>query len=115
MAQRTPLPLDATLRSVAPTLQNREAFIAEAYKVIDRHERERGPVVLRIGVSVGAQGNRPNCRIDNAETSELVAVIDGNNHQPWTGDVISFSNEWSSKGMPQADVRDLRDEVQSRG
>ncbi len=115
MAEHIPLPPDATLRSVVPTLDNKVRFIADAYAVINRYERERGPAVLRLGVSTASKGKRPNYRIDHAATGELVAVIDGSNHQPWSGEDINLSGAWSTKGMSHAEVGILLLEVRKGG
>ena len=114
MTQHVPLARDATLSTVAVTLHDKVQFIADAYAVMRRHEREHGPVVLRIGVSPGSKGKRPNYRIDCAKTGDYLVVIDGNNHRSWTG-TISLSSDWSDGHMTCSQVGDLLLEVRNEG
>ena len=111
MADHTPLPEDATLRSLGATLDDKRDFVSRAYKVINDYQKQHGPVVLRVGTSRYSKGKRPNYRIDDGVTGELIAVIDGNNHQPWTGDEINLSGAWSKAAMNHAEVRQLSKEL----
>lgn len=115
MASHTPLEADATLRSVLSTLDDEVNFVPDAYAVIHRYNRQHGPVVLRLGVSRLSKGKRPNYRIDDAKTGNLVAVIDGNNHQPWTGEEINLTGAWSTAAMSHAEVQELLAEVREKG
>ena len=115
MAGHIPLEADATLRSVLGTLDDKINFIPDAYAVINRYNRQHGPVVLRLGVSRLSKGKRPNYRIDDAQTGNLVAVIDGNSHQPWTGDEINLTGAWSTAAMTHAEVQELLGEVRGLG
>jgi hypothetical protein len=72
MAAHTLLPTVATLRSIAMKLEDKFSFVPAAFAVINRYERERGSVVLRLGVSKASKGKRPNYRIDDAKTCALV-------------------------------------------
>ena len=114
MAEHVRLKADATLRSVVPTLDGKTNFIANAYAVINRYNRVHGPVVLRLGVSQISKGKRPNYRIDDAKTGDLVAVMDGSNHQPWTGEAINLSDDWSTAAMTHAEVKELLGEVRQQ-
>jgi len=109
--KHTPLPLNATLRSVVATLDEPSSFVSRAYAVINRHEREHGPVVLRIGVSRVSRGRRPNYRIDDARTELPIAYIDGNTHLPWPEGTSSPAGDWSTGAMTHAEVRDLLNEL----
>ena len=118
MPAHTPLPRDATLRSVLPTLDERKSFVPALYGVMHRYQKDRGPVVLRLGVSRLSKGKRPNYRIDDASTDALIAAIDGNTHQPWTGDDLNLSGDWSSAAMTFEEVKavlaDVRAEEKAR-
>ncbi len=115
MVHHTSLATDATLRGVISTLDDRVNFIPDAYAVINRYNREHGPVVLRLGVSRLSKGKRPNHRIDDAVTGDLVAVMDGNNHQPWTGEDINLTGAWSTAAMTHAEIKQLLSEVRDQG
>lgn len=93
MPEHIRLKADATLRSVVPTLDDKINFIADAYAVINHHNCEHNPVALRLGVSRISKGKRPNYRIDDAKTGDLVAVMNGSNHQPWTGKAINLTDD----------------------
>jgi hypothetical protein len=111
MADHIPLARDATLRDVVPTLNDAVNFVADAYRVINRHERMHGPVILRLGVSRISKGKRPNYRIDAAQTKEPIEAIDGNNHKPWPDGTSNLTNDWSTKWLTHAEVRALLGEL----
>jgi len=115
MVDHIPLAADATLRSVASTLDSKVQFIASAYACINREERKHGPVVLRIGISKLSKGKRPNYRIDLEGTDTSVAVIDGNTHKPWPNNDFNLSGDWSKKWMTRSEVGELLLEVRQEG
>jgi len=97
------LPQNATILDILSTHYRAADFTANILAIMRRAERERGPVVVKLGVT-GA-GKLPNFRIDSLEGDWSLGAFDGVSYQPFeTG---SEKDNWSSKGMDFKEVEEL--------
>jgi hypothetical protein len=113
MANHSRLPPNATLRSVLQLLENPLEFVRQAWGVINTHHRSNGPAVLRLGISQASKGKRPNYVIENSDTKEILASIDGNNHKTWQGETANPQGDWSTEIMTYDEMKALLNELRA--
>lgn len=103
---------DATLRDAKSGLADPEHFISQAFGVMHRIAKDHGDVRLRLGVT--GTGQFPNYRIEDANSGEAVAALNGANHEPWPeGEKFDGVGTWSESTMSKQEVEELLGEIRN--
>jgi hypothetical protein len=106
------LPKDATLRDLAAKLTDADTYVSKAYGVMHAASKERGAIVMRIGVT--GTGKIPNYRLEDATTSVPFRAYDGGTHEPWPPhEDFSSPANWSTATMSKEEVATLLGEIRN--
>jgi hypothetical protein len=93
---------DATLHDIVDTHPKPRSFVAGIRHIMFKTEKDRGPVVVRIGVM--GEGISPNFRIDAANGLWSLGAFDGVSYQPFNA--VDRIGNWSTARMslPEVDM-----------